>query len=171
MTDIECIHEIEKIVGFKLKQLPIEKLSTDDALLIKDFYITNKIGSVIGLSLDYFTLLSLTNNFLDGFGLLIQLSLRNIILNDYSFLLESKGITMLVLSNNEEIKDYSFLKELKRNASLNLSSNDLKDASFLKELKGITSLNLSNNKEIKDYSFLKELKGITSLYLSYNGEI
>jgi small GTP-binding protein len=172
MNDLDRIKEIERIFGFplhrveKLEQLTTEKVfESDDSDTTRNYCLDEK-GNVIGLSLDFSPVYLLPNGFLTAFSQIKQLSLKNDLLTDVSFLKELKSHTSLDLGDNE-LTISSFLREMKSLTSLNLRNNHLTDVSFLKELKSLTSLDLSVN-ELTDVSFLKELKSLTSLDLSYN---
>ncbi|NOU20112.1 MAG: hypothetical protein HOO91_21355 [Bacteroidales bacterium] len=187
MTDLERIHFIEETFGFKLHQVPIEKLATQNKFYtIPLFYISiseidhveyffkgtrnysiNKESNVTGLALNFLSLSLLPDNFISEFQHLKELQLRNMSLNDISFIQEFKELTMLDLSNNEQIRDYSFLKKLKNLTVLDLRGNNLKDVSFLSELEGLKALYLSDSK-ILDYSFLKKFKKLSILCLRGN---
>ena len=174
MTDIERIHEIEKILSVKLHRVEtLEALDTKNAFKIVFFfqgtrnYCLDNDGNVIGLSLDNSSVHLLPASIWNDFKHIQKLSLKDNKLTDISALKDLKGLTTLDLSYNKQLTDISVLKDLKGLNTLNLSNNKIADISALKDLKGLNTLNLSNNK-IVDISALKDLKGLTTLDLSGN---
>ena len=173
-TDLERIHEIERITGIPLKQVPFEKIGEKEKfgtpwmgyLNANRAFSLDGNNNVTGLSLDYYPVYLLGDQVLRSFTHVSFLSFSNSWLPAYTFLKELKGLTSLDLSYNN-LSDVSVLKELKGLTSLDLRSNNLSDVSVLKELKGLTSLYLSSN-NLSDVSVLKELKGLRYLGIEGN---
>lgn len=187
MNDLERIQEIEKVFGFKLNNVQLDKLNSENEFYsISTFkyfplsslkeptfphkgtrnYSTDSLGNVIGLSLDYSPVISLPINYILGFENLTHLRLKNVALLDYSFLTQMKALKSLTLSNNS-LSEVAFLKEMKSLTSLDISFNELTDVSFLEELNGLTTLDLSSN-NLSDVSFLKKLEKLSTLHLRSN---
>jgi internalin A len=187
MNDLERIQEIEKVFGFKLNEVPLDKLDSENEFYsISTFkyfqlsslkeptfphkgtrnYSKDSLGNVIGLSLDYSPVISLPINYILGFENLTHLRLKNVALDDYSFLTKMKELKSLTLSNNS-LSEVAFLKEMKSLTSLDLSFNELTDVSFLEELNELTTLDLSSN-NLSDVSFLKKIEKLSTLHLRSN---
>ena len=92
------------------------------------------------------------------------LIMKDIKLDDISFLEDIKTLEFLDISNNS-ISDISSLSKCIYLKTLDLSNNEITDISSISELYNIKSLNLSNN-EITDISSILGLRNIEWLNLS-----
>ncbi|MFC2145968.1 COR domain-containing protein [Acidobacteriota bacterium] len=159
--DLELLKQLEKEIGIKLMQVPLERITTETLI----GFAADDNGHVKGLSLCDLRLTRVPE-LLTKFQQLEQLDLYKTQISDVSSLKELKWLTMLVLESNQ-ISDISSIKELKELTELNLGNNQISDIACLKELKRLTTLYLQRN-QISDISSLKELRNLKYLDLRDN---
>ncbi len=156
----DIIKELEKTIGKKLKQMPLEEIWLSSG----NGYAVDDKGFVIGLNLDDCSITGLL--FLTQFTRLTQLSLYNNKISDVSPLQGLTALTYLFLSSNR-LTDVSPLQGLTALTYLDLDSNQLTDVSPLQGLTALTELYLSSN-QLTDVSPLQGLKKLTELRLNSN---
>jgi internalin A len=160
--DLKNLKKIEKQIGIKLKELPIEHIGETER-----GYSCDDEGNITGFNLPgtYETQLS-DISFLKGFTHLTQLSLFGNQISDLSPLQPLTSLTILGLGGNQ-ISDLLPLHKLDKLTELNLDDNQISDLSPLHKLDKLTELYLDDN-QISDLSPLKPLTNLIKLYLRGN---
>ena len=111
MTDLEIIKQIEKQIGFPLKQLPYGKVydpkkqqfikeKRDKYILLTNLhaYAVNKQGQVIALSLDFISTYFYNYKLFSNLKNLEAISLKGVLNFDFRSLASLKNINKLDLS-------------------------------------------------------------------------
>jgi hypothetical protein len=139
-NDLDLVKQLEKEIGIKLKQVPLEMIGKKPLTA----FAKDDNGNVKGLSI-FKVKLTGVPAVLTKFQKLEKLFLYDTQIKDISSLKELKGLKELYLHVNQ-ISDISCLKELKGLTFLNLYKNQISDISSLKELRNLKRLVLTDNK-------------------------
>ncbi len=157
--EFESLNQLEKKLGQKLPELPLDKIwrSTNG-------YSGDDQGNLIGLNL--FNLKLADISFLGDFPRLSHLNLNSNPITDLSPLQQITNLNELYLWKNQ-ISDLSPLQHLTNLTNLELGTNQITDLSPLQHLIQLTELSLYKNK-ITDLSPLLPLKKLKTLDISHN---
>ncbi len=167
MTDLEKLHELEKILNRKFTKALYERDFNFETANQQALYFVDKDKNITGLQIKNIKLDEIPEIIAD-FTNLKLLSIENTGVNNIKNLEKLVNLQALMLSHNQ-IEDISILQNFQFLRFLQLNNNAISNLKPLKKIKKLRKLNLNSNK-ISDITPLQSLRELVELQL-FNNQI